>query len=315
MEYRSLGKTGLLVSRLCFGTLTLGPLQSNISPEFGGELIRYGLDRGVDFLDTAELYGTYPHIAHAIRGMRERFVIAGKSYAYSYEGMKQSVERMLKELNTDYIDIFALHEQESRLTLKGHEDALEYLWDAKAQGKVRAVGVSTHAVEVVEAAIYKDSIEVVHPIVNKAGLGIIDGAILDMLDAVRRLHAAGKGVYGMKPLGGGNLINDIDSAFEFVLNQECLDSIAVGMQSVDEIDMNIRMFSGENIPVELRERVARSRKVLHIDDWCIGCGSCVQKCQHSALYLQDGKCKVHHDKCILCGYCSRYCKEFCIKVI
>lgn len=315
MEYRLLGKTGLRVSRLCFGTLTLGPLQACISPEVGGRLIRYGFDRGINFLDTAELYDTYPHIACAIRGMRERFVIASKSYAYTYEGMRQSVERVLRELNIDYIDIFALHEQESRLTLKGHEEALEYLCDAKAEGKVRAVGVSTHAVEVVEAAIYMDAIDVLHPIVNKAGLGIIDGTIDRMLDAVKRFHQAGKGVYGMKPLGGGNLINSIDSAFEFVMHQDCLDSIAVGMQSEDEIDMNVKIFSGEPVPQELRERVSRAKKVLHIEDWCTGCGSCVERCQQNALYLEDGRCTVHHDKCILCGYCSRHCPDFCIKVI
>jgi predicted aldo/keto reductase-like oxidoreductase len=315
LEYRLLGKTGLQVSRLCYGTLTLGPLQANLSPETGEELIKFGLDNVINFIDTAEIYGTYSHIARAIRGIRDKIVLTSKSYAPSYEEMKQSVERALMEMHTDYIDIFLLHEQESHLTLKGHEGALEYLWDAKEQGKIRFVGASTHAVDVVRAAVHNDLIEVVHPMVNKAGLGIIDGTIDDMLDAVNQLHATGKGIYGMKALGGGNLINDLESALRFAIDLKALDAIAVGMKTKDEISMNLRIFSEEDVSAELRERTKSGKKRLHIDDWCVGCGECVKNCQQGALYLQDGKCKVHYDKCILCGYCSKYCRDFCIKVI
>jgi aryl-alcohol dehydrogenase-like predicted oxidoreductase len=68
MIYTELGRTGLSVSRLCFGALTVGPLQSNLPLNEGAAVIRYALEQGVNFIDTAKLYGTYPYIREALRG-------------------------------------------------------------------------------------------------------------------------------------------------------------------------------------------------------------------------------------------------------
>ncbi len=315
MQRNELGNTGIKVSKLCFGSLTMGPLQRNLSFEEGASLIRYGYERGINFLDSAELYETYPHIKEALKYIdRSDYVIASKCYAYSKETAEESFEKALKGLGTDYIDIFMLHEQTSGLTIKGHYEAIEYFLKMKAQGKIKAFGISTHYVEAVRAALKYPEIQVIHPITNINGLGIQDGTMDDMYSALKAFKATGGGVYGMKPLGGGNLLSNVDACFDFVLNLDVLDSVAFGMQSFDEIDYNVKRVNGEVIPIDLKERVSGHTKKIQIADWCIKCGACVKKCDHHALSLENDEIIVDRSKCVLCGYCSSVCPEFCIKV-
>jgi len=315
MEYVELGKTGLTVSRLCFGGLVIGPLQAGMSYEEGGNVILKALEMGVNFIDTAELYGTYWHIRNALKKWKGKCpVIASKSYAYTAEGAAKSLEKARKELDCDVIDIFMLHEQESRLTLKGHREALEYYISEKQKGRIRAVGVSTHNIEVVDACADMDGIDVIHPIVNIKGLGIGDGNIHEMLSAIEKAYNNNKGIYSMKPLGGGNLLASYDECMKFVLGIPYIHSIAVGMQSVDEVIANVCYFEGREIPGEIRESLSRKTRNLHIDYWCEGCGKCAERCSQGALTVKDGKAVVNKEKCVLCGYCSSACPQFAIKV-
>jgi len=315
MEYRKLGNTELEVSRLCFGSLTIGPLQAGLSLEEGSTVIKAAFDLGVNFIDTAELYRTYDYIRDAIKGRREKIIISSKCYAYDAAGAEKSLSKALKELDTDYIDIFSLHEQESEYTLKGHQEAMEYFLKAKEKGYIRSFGISTHAVAAVRASLKYREIEVLHPIVNLAGLGIIDGSIKDMLKAVSEAAGAGKGIFSMKPLGGGNMISKSVECFDFVLSNSDLHSIAVGMQSVEEVINNVAIFEGGNVPEEISSRLKTKKRKLHIDSWCSGCGSCSRKCAQKAIAIEAGKAVVDPEKCVLCGYCSAVCPDFCIKVI
>lgn len=316
MEYTKLGKSNLMVSRLCFGGLTVGPLQANLDIEEGARIIAKAFDMGVNFIDTAKLYKTYPYIKRAMEISKNKdIVISSKSYDYTYEGMKESVKEALEELGVKKIGIFSLHEQESKLTLKGHQDAIRYLVDAKKQGIIDAIGVSTHAVEVVNAVAGMENIDIIHPIVNIKGLGIMDGTIEDMLSAIERAYKSGKGIYAMKPLGGGNLMSRADECFNFVLNNSYIHSIAVGMQTVEEVDANIARFEGKEIDSELNEKLKLRKKKLHIDSWCRGCGECERACKNRAINVKEGKAEVDNEKCVLCGYCSAYCQEFCIKIV
>jgi aryl-alcohol dehydrogenase-like predicted oxidoreductase len=316
MDYVKLGRTSLNVSRLCFGGLTVGPLQANLPVEEGAKVIAKAFDMGVNFIDTAKLYKTYPYIKRALEITHNKdIIIASKSYDYTYEGMKESVNEALEALGVKKIGIFSLHEQESRLTLKGHEEALRYLIEAKKKGIIDAVGVTTHAVEVVNAVCEMPEIDVIHPIVNVKGLGIIDGTIDDMLKAVERAYKLGKGVYAMKPLGGGNLMASADECFNFVLSIPYIHSIAVGMQTIEEVYVNIARFEGREIDEELKQRLKNRKKKLHIDFWCRGCESCVKACKNKALKIVDNKVKVDESKCVLCGYCSAHCSDFCIKIV
>jgi len=315
MIINTLGKTNIKVSKICFGSLTMGPLQRNLSTFEGASLIEYAYEQGVNFIDTAELYETYGHIGEALKRIpRERIVIASKSYSYSKETAMVSFEKALKEMNTDYIDVFMLHEQMSEHTIRGHYEAIEYFLKMKQEGKIKAFGISTHYVAGVKAAIKYPEIEIVHPITNINGLGIQDGTRDEMEHALKIFKNNGGGIIGMKPLGGGNLLNNIDACFDYVLAQEYIDSIAFGMQSFAEIDYNVKRVNGELIPEALRETVAVGDKKLKIADWCIGCGACVKKCDHKALKVENGMAVVDASRCVLCGYCSSVCPEFCIKV-
>jgi len=317
MEYRRLGKTNLRVSRVCFGALTIGPLQTNMPLPEGARVLRYALERGINFIDTAELYGTYRYIREALKGFNGEVVIATKSYAPTAEGMRRALEQARRELDRDVIDIFLLHEQESEHTIAGHRPALEFLLKAKSQGVVRAVGISTHAVRGVRAAVKTPEIEVVHPLINIQGIGILDGSRQDMEAAIREAHQRGLGIYGMKPLGGGNLWPRAYEALEYVFGLKELDAVAIGMKSVSEVEANIAAAEQRSERGFLIEQAkGASPRKLHIEPWCEGCGRCLEACPQEALFLgAEGKAEVDRDKCILCGYCGAFCEQFCIKII
>jgi aryl-alcohol dehydrogenase-like predicted oxidoreductase len=316
MEYNYLGETGFRVSRLCFGSLTISPLQANLTVEEGAGLIQRAMDRGINFLDTAELYGNYKYIRAAMKGRsRESLIVATKTYAYTAEMAEESLRKALNETGLEYIDIFMLHEQESALTLKGHYEAIKYFLGAKEKGYIGAFGVSTHHVECVRAASQWDEIQVIHPIVNIKGLGIMDGGVHDMLKAVKAAHDRGKGIYAMKPLGGGNLSGSFRGCLGFVLGIPYIDSIAVGMQCDRELRVNTAIFENRPVETAAEEYLSTRKRTLLIEPWCEGCGSCVEVCRQGALYLKDGKANIRQDMCILCGYCAAKCKNFYIKVI
>ncbi len=315
MERVILGNTDIEVSRLCFGSLTMTPFQANLSIDEGAYLIEYAYDKGINFLDTAEIYDNYSYIKQALKGIkREDYVIATKTYAYTKEMAQASLEKALDELATDYIDIFLLHEQESTYTVKGHFEAVEYFMQAKAQGKIRSFGISTHRVSGVKAGKEYKEIEILHPIVNKNGIGIQDGSIDDMLKEINDLHRLGKGIYGMKPLGGGHLINNVEAAFNFVKDLPYVHSFAIGMQSVEEIEANISLLERGYIANSLKTRINKKNRRLIVADYCIGCGKCEKRCKQYGIKVIEARA-VPNENCILCGYCAGVCPEFCIKVI
>lgn len=315
MERIKLGKTGIEVSKLCFGSLTMTPFQANLSVDEGAYLIEYAYNKGINFIDTAEIYENYNYIKAALKGIkREDFVISTKTYAYTEEMAKNSLELALRELGTDYIDIFMLHEQESIHTVRGHFDAIEYFLKAKEEGKIRSIGLSTNRIAGAIAAKEVKEIEVIHPIINKYGIGIQDGSIEEMLSVIKEIHEMGKGIYAMKSLGGGHLIKEMESAFNYVKSLPSVHSIAIGMQSVNEIDSNIHLLERGYIPEDLKKKLKDKKRKLIVADYCIGCGSCVKRCRQKGIELIDGVA-TPNEKCILCGYCAKVCPEFCIKVI
>jgi predicted aldo/keto reductase-like oxidoreductase len=269
---------------------------------------------GINFIDTAELYGTYKHIKEAIRRSEKKPVVATKSYAYNLKGAKESLEKARSDMDLDVIDIFLLHEQESQHTLRGHREALEYFLNAKEQGLIKAVGVSTHRIEVVEACTVMPEIDVIHPLVNLKGIGIGDGTIEQMLQAVKGAFDAGKGIYSMKPLGGGNLMKSYKECMKFVLDLPFIHSVAMGMQSVDEVIMNICTFDGQAVPEEIERNLGNKQRELHVDYWCEGCGKCISKCGQGAIEIIEGKARPITEKCVLCGYCASVCPQFAIKI-
>lgn len=316
MKKCSLGKTGIMVTELCFGALPIGPLQANISVEKGAKLIRAALEKGINFIDTAEGYKTYPHIKKALEGYNEEVIIATKSGAETYQEMEQSIKDALVSMDRNYIDIFLLHA--AKVTPSVFEEragALQCLKDYKSKGIIQAIGISTHVVEVVRRAAEIKEIDIIFPIINKLGIGIVGGSVLDMIKAISEAYKAGKGLYAMKALGGGHLINQLEEAFNFVRNIKGISSLAVGMVSSEELELNLKIFNDEEIPKGLFTQKIKPSKRLFISSFCKGCGTCVKTCPNNALSLENGKAVVNHKLCLLCGYCNPVCPEFAIRLI
>lgn len=315
MQYVYLGKTNLLVSRLCFGALTIGPVQSNLPLDEGSEVIAKAITSGINFIDTAQLYKTYGYIREGMkRANKFDIVISSKTYAYNRDMAREAVEEARRELDRDYIDIFLLHEQESIHTLRGHKEALDYLLECKEKGIIKAVGCSTHHVAGVYGAI-EFGLDIVHPLINLTGLGIVDGTREQMEAAVKKAHQEGIGVFSMKALGGGNLFKKAEECFDYILSKEYIDSVAVGMQCVEEVEENIRYFEFGTFSNEGKEVLAKKERQLLNEYWCDGCGACVIQCPQKALYIENGQARCTHEKCLLCGYCAAACPRFAIKII
>lgn len=316
MEYYLLGKTDIKVSALCFGALPMGPLQANLSVSEGGDLLLAALQQGVNFIDTAEMYGTYPHIRYALERFRGDVVIASKSTAATYDAMHKAVMGCLDALGRDRIDIFHLHAARERDPIKTRAEALDALVHLKAAGKVRAVGVACHSVHGIRQAALDPRIDVIFPLINRSGLGILDGGVPEMLESIETAAFHGKGLYAMKALGGGNLLSDVPVNFDFVRSQAKIPVIAVGMVRQPELAMNLALFSGETVTPESNFVLTRFKKTATVVSFlCKGCATCINQCHNDALSMQEGKATIDRNKCLLCGYCAPSCPQFAIRVI
>ncbi|MBI2851225.1 MAG: aldo/keto reductase, partial [Chloroflexi bacterium] len=256
MRIVNVAETGLRVTELCHGTLILGPLQANVTPEEGAKAIRKSFEMGVNFYDTAQGYRTYPYLALGLKGIdKSKVVIASKSHARSYEEMKAAVEECLRELSLEQIGMFHLHQIQSPADLKGRQGALDCLVEFKEKGIVRSIGASLHTIAGMNAVNDEPAIDVVFPVLNRRGLGIIDGSLKDMLLALQESKRKGKFVYAMKPLGGGHLYEEVEEAFRFLRELPTCDAIACGMKDEAEVEMNVAIFNNETVTEDMRSRV------------------------------------------------------------
>ncbi len=314
MKKRILGNTGIEVTELCFGALPMGPLQKNLTVEESAEIIAYALESGVNFVDTAQMYKTYSPIKAAMEKTGIRPVIATKSTAASYEDMEKAVIEALEGMGIDYIDIFHLHAARVNPDVFDiRKGALQCLLNYKSKGIIKAVGISTHNVKVVEAAAARPEIDIVFPLINKAGRGILEGAVEDMQKAIALCEQKGKGMYLMKALGGGSLIDDFDACMKFARNLNY--AIALGMVSMEEAIYNVRYFNDEK-DIDDIIKIKNKKNVSVFQSLCISCGKCMEACHSDApSFDASGKAFIDPSKCIQCGYCIASCPAFAIRVV
>jgi len=315
-----LGRTGIEVSELVFGALPMGPLQKDIAPEEGAGIILRALKGGINFIDTAELYRTYEPIALALKEGRHRPVIASKSMASDYDGMRRAVEEALTALELEQIEIFHLHAarvaaDEDPFTLRA--GALRALTKCREEGLIRAVGISSHSVPAIRKAALQEEIDVVFPIFNHTGIGILHGDIESMAAAIRLCCERNKGVYLMKALGGGSLVRDYHAAMSFVRSRFRL-PIALGMVSRAEVDYNLAYFSGSLPPESVLPETVIDKKCFQIVEFlCQNCGLCIEACPNQAIgrSAPEAKPKIDPELCLRCGYCVGHCPQFVIRMI
>lgn len=249
-ERVAIGKTGLKFSRIVLGTGMRGGNRQSNHTRLGKEnfegLIRTAFDRGVDTFDLADLYGSHPYVLPALKGIaRDKFNIITKIW-FSPGGIPEKerpdadvvVERFLKELGTDRIDLLLLHCVMAEKWPDELRKQMELLTKFKAAGKIRALGVSCHTLKALEATIAEPWVESVHARINPYGMSM-DGPPEKVVPVMQKIHAAGKGVIGMKIMGEGRLRNDDekrDASVKFALQLGCVDVLNVGCESVAELD-------------------------------------------------------------------------------
>ena len=245
MEYVTLGHTGLTVSRLAVGTGTRGfgghSEQSAIGKEALARLLLEAYERGVTFWDAADGYGTHPHLAHALRRVpRDRVVIATKTMSRSGSEAARDVDRFLRELGTDVIDIVLMHFLTRPDWEQSCRGAMEALSRAKEQGKLRAVGVSCHDLGALRAAARCDWVDVVLVRINYAGTNM-DASPEQVVPVIDRIHAAGKGVYAMKVLGCGSLAGQARKAVRYVLELGTVHAMTIGLSRSEHLAQSVRI--------------------------------------------------------------------------
>ncbi|HEX9024051.1 MAG TPA: aldo/keto reductase [Geobacteraceae bacterium] len=316
MNQVQLGNSGISTFPLIFGTLPLGPLQAGLSPEDGGRLIRHALERGITMLDTAALYKTYPHIRAGLAGWHRDVTIATKTHAADAAGARLHVEEALRELKRERLDIVHLHGARIADPFTERAAVLEELLRMKEEGKVGHVGLSSHYIAAFRRAALHPEIEVIHPMINRIGMGILDGSAEEMAVAIAACARSGQGVYAMKALAGGNLISEARRSLAYVAGLTGVHGVAIGMLSEQEIDVNIAFFQQGTVDEALWTQLESRRRRLRImEQFCKGCGRCVETCGSLALSMVAGKAVVDDAACVLCGYCGAACPEFIIRVV
>ena len=246
-EIVSLGKTGIKVSRVGFGTGMQGGRHSSNQVRLGKEkfegLLRQAYDRGCRLFDCADMYGSNPYVVPALKGIpRENYTIVTKMMIWDPPEEERekpliTIDRFLKEMNTDYIDLVLLHcmmPPDWNKTLKPYMDGLT---EAKAKKKVRALGVSCHSLGALQTACDEPWVESVHARINATGSNM-DGSTDEVVPILKKFHAAGKGVVGMKLIGQGDYRDSKelrDKSADFVFNLGCVSAVVVGFEAIDEI--------------------------------------------------------------------------------
>ena len=249
-ERVTLGNTKLNVSRFCLGTGVRGGNRESNHTRMGKQkfeaLIREAHDRGVQMFDLADLYGTHPFVIPALQGIeRDQFQIATKIW-FRTGGIPEKerpdadvvVERFLRELKTDYIDLVLLHCVESPKWPAELRKQMDLLAKLKEKGVIRAHGVSCHSLEALAACATEPWVDSVHTRINPYGVKM-DGPADQVVPVLKKIHAAGKGVVGMKIIGEGEFRNSEekrDASVKFVLGLGCVDVLNVGCESIAEVN-------------------------------------------------------------------------------
>ena len=237
-ETVTLGQTGIRTSLLAMGTGTVGSGHHSNQTALGLEglsrLLQNGYDNGLRFFDTADSYGSHPHVADALKHVdRSKVTVMTKSWARTAPEMRADLDRFRRELRTDYLDICLMHCVTEADWTTRFQSAMDVLSEAKQKGVIRAHGCSCHSIEALQAAAKSPWVEVDLVRMNPIG-SHMDADSEAVATVIRQMRAAGKGIVGMKILGQGDLRNKQDEAIHYALGLGLLDAFTIGAESINE---------------------------------------------------------------------------------
>lgn len=234
-----LGNTGIQVSRMAMGTGTHGWGQnSNQTRQLGvkgvSDLLQAAHERGVFFWDSADQYGSHPHLKEALKRIpREKVVILSKTHASTEKEMQEDLDRFRKELGTDYIDILLLHCMVDKNWPQKKEGAMKVLSEAREKKIIRAHGVSCHTLEALKAAAASPWVQIDLARINPAGVSM-DDKVPVVVDVLRQMKQSGKVIMGMKIFGVGKLMDRKDECIRYALAQDYMSCFTIGIENLDQ---------------------------------------------------------------------------------
>ncbi len=234
----SLGSTGIETSRLAMGTGTVGSGHHSHQTALGipglRDLLLNGYDHGLRFFDTADSYGSHPHVAEALKRVpRDKVTVLTKTWARDAATASADLERFRRELGTDYIDICLMHCLTEGDWTDRFRPVMEVLSEAKQKGIIRAHGCSCHSIEALRSAAKSPWVEVHLVRINPVG-AYMDAAPDTVVSVMREMRANGHAIVGMKILGQGELRNRQDEALRYALSLDLLDAFTIGAESKSE---------------------------------------------------------------------------------
>lgn len=316
MEYVTLGKTGLKISRLGFGGI---PIQ-RVDAATTRKLIVAMAEKGINYIDTARGYTvSEAFLGEALEGYRDKFILATKSMARDKAGMAADIETSLKNLRTDYIDIYQVHnptvEQLEQVIAPG--GALEALFEAKEAGKIGHIGLTGHTIELFEKAVTLPWVETFmfpYNIVERQGEELMHQCAENNI-----------GFIVMKPLAGG-AIEDAYLALRFICANPDVSVVIPGMYDIKEIDMNLEAVENTSPLTEDESKKMKEIREQLGSNFCRRCNYC-QPCTAginiSGIFLFQGyldryglgdwakgrynALPVKASDCIECGACEPRC--------
>ena len=266
MKYTTLGKTGLKISVIGLGGL---PVQRT-NQEGANEIVKACMEQGINFLDTARGYTVSEEFfGNALKGCRDKWVIASKAMSRDYEGMKADIETTLCNLQTDYIDLYQMHNIRSDKELEqcfSENGAYKALLEAKESGKIGYIGATAHELRTSTRLIreYGDKIDTFMFPYN-----IVENQGEELMQECAKKNI---GFIAMKPIAGGNIENT-KLALKYILNNPNCTVVIPGMGDANEVVQNTSDEVFELLTDNDKDECSRIIKELG-NQFCRRCGYC-----------------------------------------
>ena len=264
MKYRNLGKTNLKVSEIGFGGI---PIQ-RVSFSVAKSIIHQLFEKGINFWDTARAYSdSEEKIGEALSDLpREQIILATKSRAREITKLKEEIDLSLKKLQTEYIDLYQLHNVSNFKELDSvfSNNTIEALKKAQQEGKIRYIGISSHNSEIAIEALNRENFDTVQFPFNPLEVE----AAAELLPLAQKM---GVGTIIMKPLCGGALENK-ELALRYLLDYQ-ISTIIPGIQSEEELTQNLK--AANRAPLTEEEKFKLDEEVKELgNQFCRRCEYC-----------------------------------------